>query len=112
MTVVRRGDLVLVSFVFADESGGKLRPALIVSSASYHRSRREVIVAAVTSNVKRRLAGDHLVREWKEAGLLFPSVVTGILRTIDRGMVRRRLGSISSKDLEAIGLELRKSLDL
>ena len=112
MTGVKRGDLVLVSFVFADESGGKLRPALILSSASYHRGRSEAIVAAVTSNIKRRLAGDHLIREWKTAGLLFPSVATGILRTIDRSMVRRRLGSLSSKDLEAVGLELRRSLDL
>ncbi len=57
MTDCRRGDVVLVRFVFSDESGVKLRPAVVVSSTGYHRSRREVIVAAITSNVKRRLFG-------------------------------------------------------
>ena len=103
---------MLVSFVVADESGSKLRPALVVSSASYHRSRREAIVAGITSNVERRLAGDHFVKHWREAGLLFPSIVTGILRTIGRSMIRRRLGSLSRPDLELVESELRSSLDL
>jgi len=108
----KRGDVVLVAFVFAEESGSKMRPALVVSSAPYHRSRREAIVAAVTSNVERRLAGDHLLKGWREAGLLFPSVITGILRTIQRDMIRRRLGSLSVPDLEVVESELRSSLDL
>jgi mRNA interferase MazF len=112
MTGFKRGDVVLVSSVFADESGIKLRPAVVVSSASYHRGRREAIVAAVTSNVRRRLFGDHLVSNWKVAGLLFPSVVTGILRTIERTMVRRKLGSLSNEDLDSVERELRRSLDL
>lgn len=112
MTAFRRGDVVLVSFVFSDESGTKLRPVLVVSSAIYHRSRREAVVAAITSNVRRRLAGDHLVSRWKEAGLLFPSVVTGILRTVERTMIRRRLGSLDRADLEAVERELRASLAL
>lgn len=112
MTGFRRGDVVLVAFVFADESGSKLRPALVVSSASYHRGRREAIVAAITSNVRRRLTGDYLVSDWRRAGLLFPSVVTGILRTIERSMVRRRLGSLAKSDLGAVDRELRTSLAL
>ena len=112
MTGFRRGDVVLVSFVFANDSGSKTRPALVVSSASYNRGRREAIVAAITSNLKRRLAGDHVVKNWQDAGLLFPSVVTGILRTIERGMVQRRLGSLSIPDLEAVETELRSSLGL
>ena len=112
MTGFRRGDVVLVAFIFADESGSKMRPALVVSSALYHRGRREAIVAAITSNVETRLTGDHLLKGWREAGLLFPSVVTGILRTIQRGMIRRKLGSLSMPDLTAIESELRSSLDL
>ena len=32
MTACKRGDVVLVGFVFSDESGRKLRPALVISS--------------------------------------------------------------------------------
>ena len=74
MTVYDRGDMVLVGFVFSDELGRKLRPAIVISSAAYNRARQEVIVAAVTSNVRRCLFGDYLIANWKEAGLLFPSV--------------------------------------
>ncbi len=83
-----------------------------MSTASYHRSRREAVVAAITSNVRRRLVGDHLVLSWKEVGLLFPSVVTGILRTVHRAMIRRRLGSLERADLEGVERELRASLGL
>jgi mRNA interferase MazF len=106
----RRGDVVLVGFVFSDESGVKLRPALVVSSDAYHRGRREVVVAAITSNVRRVRLGDHRVARWKEAGLLFPSLVTGILRTIRANMIQRRLGTRAKADREAVDVCLRLAL--
>jgi mRNA interferase MazF len=112
MTGCRRGDIVLVGFVFSDESGRKLRPAIVISSSAYNRARQEVVVAAVTSNVRRRLVGDHLIADWKAAGLLFPSVVTGILRTIARAVIDRKLGAMGKRDMDAIDRELRRSLAL
>src|SRR5437867_7923791 len=112
MTACSRGDVVLVGFVFSDQSGKKLRPSVVVSSSAYHRARQEVIVAAITSNVRRRLFGDHLIADWKKAGLLFPSVTTGILRTIKQTMIDRRLGAMTMPDLDSVELQLRRSLDL
>jgi len=112
MTAYDRGDVVLVSFVFSDESGKKLRPAVVISSAAYNRSRQEIIVAAITSNIRRRLFGDHLIAEWKGAGLLFPSVVTGIFRTIRRTMVDRKVGTMPRPEMVAIDVKLRQSLGL
>jgi mRNA interferase MazF len=87
MTEYNRGDVVLVGFVFSDETGERRRPAVIVSSEAYHKSRQEAIIAAITSRTDRILAGDHLIKDWGETGLLFPSVATGIMRTILIGMV-------------------------
>ena len=112
MIAFERGDIVLVEFVFSDESGNKRRPALVVSARAYHRARQEVIVAAVTSNVTRRLFGDHVIAEWRSAGLLFPSTVTGIIRTIKQTMIHRRLGALAVHDLEAFERVLRRSLRL
>jgi len=103
---------VLVGFVFTDESGRKLRPAVVISSAAYNRAREEVIVAAITSNVRRRLFGDHLLNNWKDAGLLFPSLVTGILRTIKRTMIDRKLGAMPKPELVVIDQYPRRSLGL
>ena len=112
MTGFKRADVVLVGFIFSDESGAKLRPALVVSSAAYHRGRQDLVVAAITSNVRRRLYGDHLLTDWKSAGLLFPSTVTGILRTVERRIIERKLGSLANADREAVDRELRRSLAL
>lgn len=112
MTAYNRGDVVLVGFVFADESGKKLRPALVISATVYNRSRQEVVIAAITSNIRRRLFGDFLIADWKRAGLLFPSVVTGVMRTVKQMMIERKLGSMLKSDMEAIDRELRRSLGL
>jgi len=44
--------------------------------------------------------------------LLFPSVATGIIRTIKQGMLSRRLGIMSKADMEAINDNLRAALSL
>src|SRR4051794_24111611 len=98
MIACSRGDVVLVRFVFSDQSGTKLRPAVVISSGAYHASRQEVIVAAITSNVRRRLVGDHSLTDWGAAGLLFPSVVTGIVRTITGTAINRKLGVLAEQD--------------
>lgn len=103
---------MLVSFVFSDESGKKLRPAVVISSAAYNRSRQEIVVAAITSNIRRRLFGDHPVADWKGAGLLFPSVVTGIVRTIKQTMIDRKVGNMPRPEMVAIDVKLRQSLGL
>lgn len=110
MTAYNRGDVVLVSFVFSDESGKKFRPAVVISSSAYNRARQEVVVAAITSNIRRRHFGDHLIANWKGAGLLFPSLATGILRTVKRTMIDRKLGTMPKPDMESIDRELRRSL--
>lgn len=112
MTACDRGDVVLVGFVFSDESGRKFRPAVVISSGDYHRGRQEMVVAAITSNVRRRLFGDHLIVDWKGAGLLFPSLMTGIVRTVKRTIIGRKLGSMPRPDMEAVDRTLRRSLAL
>jgi len=54
-------------------------------------------------------AGDQVLIQ---AGLLFLSLVTGILRTIKRTMIDRKLGAIPKLDLEVIDRHLRRSLGL
>ncbi len=112
MTTYDRGDVVLVAFTFSEESGTKLRPAVVVSSRAYNRARGEAIVTAITSNIRRRLFGDYLIADWKAAGLLFPSMATAIVRTVKRTMINRKIGSLARADLAAVDEELRRSFGL
>ncbi|MBI2909757.1 MAG: type II toxin-antitoxin system PemK/MazF family toxin [Chloroflexi bacterium] len=112
MTEYRRGDVVLISFIFTDESGERRRPVVIVSSDAYHSSRQEAIVAAITSRADRVLLGDHVIGDWQGAGLLFPSITTGIIRTVKRGVIGRKLGTMPNADMQAIENNLRDILQL
>ena len=112
MTSVSRGDVVLVKFVFSDEKGAKQRPGLIVSTDGYHQGRREMILAAITSNVGRLLVGDHKIKGWREAGLLYPSIVTGIIRTIKHDMIASTMGKLREPELHAVEDKLREILAL
>lgn len=56
------GDVVLVPFPFTDQSGIKKRPAVVVLSASYNASRRDIVIMAITSQVRQPLGfGEALV---------------------------------------------------
>ena len=112
MTPYSRGDVVLVNFMFSEGKGVKRRPSVVLSSDRYHKNRQEAIIAAVTSNVERLLVGDHSVSGWREAGLLYPSVVTGIIRTIKQPMIAGKLGKLGHEDLDSVSANLKDMLGL
>lgn len=112
MTSYKQRDIVLVDFGFSEETGVKKRPVLIISGEDYHHSRHEVIVMAVTSNIKRTLVGDTKIDEWAAAGLLYPSLVAGIIRTIKYTMVIRKLGSLAQGDFQKVQNNIKKAMDL
>jgi len=74
--------------------------------------RQEAVVSAITSNTRRLLPGDHLMNDWEEAGLIFPSVTTGIIRTIKQSMIERKMGVVSPRDLSEIESNLTQILEL
>jgi len=110
MTKYKRADIVLVDFGFSEGTGSKKRPALIISSDNYHKGRQEVIVAAITGNIKRELFGDTGIDKWKEAGLIYPSLVTGIIRTLKDNMIMRKLGTLLQQDLQKVQKNLGKAM--
>jgi mRNA interferase MazF len=97
------GDVVLVPFPFTDQTATKKRPAVVVSSDAYHRDRPDVILMAVTSQVRPAAGvGELAVQRWKEAGLLKPSVLKPLLATVEKGLVIRKLGRLEAQDREAL----------
>jgi mRNA interferase MazF len=69
MTSYDFGDIVLVPFPFTDQSGIKKRPAVVVSSAAYNTARLDLILMAVTSQVRPVTTfGEVLISDWQKAG--------------------------------------------
>lgn len=103
------GDIVLVPFPFTDQSGTKKRPAVIISSAAYHAARRDVVIMAVTSQVRpTSTIGEALIKDWKGAGLIKPSVVKPVITTIEASLVIRQLGQLKKEEHEALRKAISK----
>jgi mRNA interferase MazF len=97
------GDVVLVPFPFTDQSSIKKRPAVIVSSTTYNRDRPDIIILAVTSQIAApSQIGTFLVKDWKAAGLLKPSVVKPIITTLQKTLVKKKLGRLIGHDIERL----------
>lgn len=93
------GDVVLVPFPFTDQSGAKKRPAVIVSNGDYNANRRDLVIMAITSQLRTPLGfGEALVNDWQAAGLIKPSVLKPVFTTIEQGLVVRSIGTLSTND--------------
>ena len=93
------GDVIVVPFPFTDQTTTKKRPAVVVSSEAYHRERPDLILMAITSQVRPTpTVGEVAVLHWQEAGLLKPSVIKPLLTTIETNLVLRQLGTLHADD--------------
>ena len=101
---VERGDVVLVTFPFTDLSGQKVRPAPVIGKADD----LDVILAFVTSRPvetgrKTSVYLDSNDGEFASTGLKVSSTIRlDKIVTLDRVLVRRRLGNIGSTTRRAV----------
>lgn len=99
----RFGDVVLILFPFTNQQGRKPRPAVVVSSDEYNLRRPDVILAAITSQLRDSLgSGEALIEDWRSAGLLKPSALKPVLFTTEQTLLTRTLGSLSARDQHAL----------
>jgi mRNA interferase MazF len=97
------GEVVLVPFPFTDQSGTKKRPAVVVSSHDYNTSRRDIVIMAITSQVRTLLSfGEAMVGDWQSAGLVKASVLKPVFTTIEQGLVLRLMGQLSVADIKTL----------
>ena len=109
----QRGDVLLVPFPFSDLSTTKVRPAIIVSSTLYQSREPDIILAAITSNVTAATGPlDYVLRDWKAAGLKYPSAFKPVLFTLDPARIVHRTGTLTNFDLAEIDKRLRLILGL
>jgi mRNA interferase MazF len=111
MTGFEFGDVVLVRFPFTDHSTIKQRPAAVISSAAYHQARPDLLIMAISGQIRARTAfAEAEIRHWKEAGLLKPSAIKPVIATIERGLIRRTLGRFWQDDIDALRTVLNSIL--
>ena len=113
--MIRRGDVWWVDLGEPTGSGpGHRRPAIVVSSDSFNRSRiGTVIVAVVTSNTALAEAPGNIELDAASVGLGKDSVINvSQLTTLDKRMLTDRAGELPLALLDELDAGLRLSLAL
>jgi len=103
------GDIVLVSFPFTDQSAAKKRPAVIISSPTYNDARPDLIIMAVTSQMRpTQGVGEVQVKDWQAAGLLKPSSIKPVIATVEQRLIINRLGRLKKDDQQQLRAAIAK----
>src|SRR5260370_34019476 len=115
-TIYRRGQVVVVNVPFTGHAGAKPRPALVLSTDTFHRHLPNLIVCAISSQQRfynRPGGGDHPLRHWKNLGLRHPSTARlSNLMAVEKRLIKRALAPLHVDDLARIEQGLRKVFNL
>lgn len=75
------GDVVWIDFPGVVQT--KRRPAVVLSSATYHAARPDVIVGLITSQTSKATSPtDFPIHDWQAAGLRVPSAFRAFIVTL------------------------------
>jgi mRNA interferase MazF len=115
MTFPRRAEIYLVDF---DPSRGheiqKTRPAVVIQNDIGNRYSSVTIVAAITSKLSPAPYPVEVgVAPSKGNGLTLPSAINlGQIRSVDRGRLTKRLGTLDAATMRKVDNALKISLGL
>lgn len=114
----RRGDVLIALFPNADGSPPKPRPVLVVQADVYNAKLRNLVVAAITSNLKHAGDPDSLLvdvttLDGSATGLRHTSVVSCVnLATIVDTLVAKRIGTFPPALMRQVDVCLKAALEL
>ena len=112
-TTYRAGTVVTVRMRFADQSGFKSRPAVVISSDGYHRTRADAVIMGLTGQVGgRNRTGDCQISDWQQAGLVAPTKAKGVIETVARSAIRRDIGTLTQSDFNRVKDGIRTIFEL
>ena len=112
--MVRRGEIYRLQLTggIGSEQAGR-RPVLIIQNDVGNRTSTTTIVAAITSQPRRRIYPFHVPFTAGESGLrLDGTVLCEQIQTIDQTRLGRRAGAVSGEKMEEVDLALKRSLGL
>ncbi len=95
MEKISQKDLILLPFPFSDNSGSKIRPALILSNKEYNLS-KDIIVCGITSNLRNNNFSINLDNDCLESGILYEKslIKPGTILKIKKELVIAKIGKI------------------
>jgi mRNA interferase MazF len=108
---MKPGEVVWIDFPGVVQT--KRRPAVILSSASYHSTRPDVILGLVTGQTAKATAPtDYLLHDWRSAGLRVPSAFRAFLVTLPQSSIVSTMGALSPSDWNQVADRIKLAMDL
>ncbi|MBA7632506.1 hypothetical protein ES703_40052 [subsurface metagenome] len=102
-TTYKMGEVVPVPFPFSDQRTTKKRPSVVISCNTYNKNHLDLIIMAITSQIPESLRfGELQIKNWKNAGLIQPSIIKPAITTIEKKSVIKKIGTLDKEDLEAL----------
>ncbi len=106
--MLKAGDVVTADF--PGVTGVKRRPAVVVSSETYHRHRPDVILSLLTTQLAHATGPtDYVLQDWSQAGIRRPSACRAFLATIPAATVAP-IGRLSDRDWLEVQARLRAAI--
>ena len=97
-------EVLLVPFPFSDQSGKKVRPVLVLSNNNYNRSGEDVIVCAITSNLKQNRYSVIIDEKNLETGRLYEKSsvkIDGLLK-INKNLIIKNIGTLNKNTFQKV----------
>ena len=94
------GDVVTVDF--PGVTGIKRRPAVVLSSATYHANRLDVIVGLITTQTTALGVTDYELQDWQAAGLRVASIFRSFIVTLPPSANLVCIGQLSERDWQGV----------
>ena len=105
------GDVVVVDF--PGVTGVKRRPAVVLSSSTYHASRPDIVVGLITSQTAAAIdATDCALQDWSAAGLKLPSAFRSFFVTLPPSSGPKLIGRLSDRDWDEVRRRVKLALDV
>jgi mRNA interferase MazF len=105
------GDVIWIEFPGVVQT--KRRPAVVLSSSTYHASRPDIIVGLVTSQTsKANSSTDCLIHDWQAAGLRVASAFRAFIVTLPASAVVSTMGKLAQTDWDQVVARVKLAMDL
>ena len=104
-----RWDVVAVDFPFVEGDEAKRRPGLVVSTARLHDAHKLYWIAMISSAQVGEWVDDIVVTDPERVGLPVKCAIRAArLAAVSESRIQRRIGTISTKDRNAVLALLKK----
>ena len=112
---MKRGDIVRVDWPFSDQSGSKIRPAVVVRADYLDGITDDTVLVHITSKIHGIPGTEVIIDPAQEplSGLKKKCVAScGIILTFDEALVQAKVGVLSDATMQVIDECLKSALGL